>query len=173
MYNKDMLKHLLFMRHAKSSWKKPELTDHQRPLNKRGRRSADVIGQVLHARGYAPDVIWASDSARTRETARRLVRVMPGPQMAAYEPGFYHASADEVLALCSAQGEPDCAALMLLGHNPGWEQLFEIFSGQPHAFPTAACAVFTRRGEGDWLAPESWRLADLLIARELLGQADG
>jgi phosphohistidine phosphatase len=102
-----MLSHLLLMRHAKSSWANPDQSDHARPLNKRGRASADAVGRVLHSRGYSPDLIWASDSMRTKETAQRLVRIIPGAQMAVYEAGFYHASAEQVLNLCDQHGEPE------------------------------------------------------------------
>jgi len=68
-----MLSRLLLMRHAKSSWSDGQLTDHERPLNNRGRRAAAEIGSTLHARGYAPDIIWSSDAKRTRETAMLLI----------------------------------------------------------------------------------------------------
>ena len=174
-----MLSHLLLMRHAKSSWANPDQSDHARPLNKRGRASADAVGRVLHSRGYSPDLIWASDSMRTKETAQRLVRIIPGAQMAVYEAGFYHASAEQVLNLCDQHGEPEsgdgsAVKLMLLGHNPGWSDLYEMFSGQSHAFPTASCAVFERKDEaGYWLSPNSWRVIDLLMARDLLGDDHG
>ena len=156
------------MRHAKSSWENPELSDHARSLNKRGRKSADMIGQTLHGRGYAPQLIWSSDSARTRETARRLVRAIPGPQSAHYSNELYHASAPDMLRFMDSQGEPERERLMLLAHNPGMSELFEYFSGQPHSVPTAAAAVFKRSGAGSWLAPESWTLIDLLLPRELM-----
>lgn len=177
-----MLSHLLIMRHAKSSWSNPDLPDHARPLNKRGKASADAVGRVLHSRGYSPDLIWSSDSMRTKETAQRLVRIIPGAQKAIYEPGFYHASAEQALSLCEQRGEPEREPLgnvspiklMLLGHNPGWTSLYEMFSGQSHAFPTATCAVFARKAEaGHWLSPESWRVVDFLLARDLLGEDHG
>ena len=165
-----MLTHLFLMRHAKSSWDNPELVDHERPLNKRGRRSADLIGQTLHARGYAPQIIWSSDSTRTRETAQRLVRAIPGPQSAFYTGDLYHASAQNMLRFMEKQGEPDCQRLMVLAHNPGMAELFEFFSGQHRDVPTAATAVFKRIGKAAWLERESWQLIDLLLPRELDSQ---
>jgi len=73
-----MLSRLLLMRHAKSSWSDGELTDHERPLNERGRRAASAVGAALTARGFAPEIIWSSDAKRTRETAMRLIRAIPG-----------------------------------------------------------------------------------------------
>jgi len=163
-----MLKRLLLMRHAKSSWSDPELTDHQRPLNEQGERSATAIGQALTIRRLAPDLIWSSDSKRTSETAIRLIRAIPGAQIVEYISEFYHASPQIVLTYCQKQGEPDTEGLMLLGHNPGWAGLYEYYTGQSHKFPTAACCVLERKGSGDWLAPESWRAVDLILPRDLL-----
>lgn len=161
------LQTLLLMRHAKSSWSDAELTDHQRPLNGRGKKAASAVGAALTARGYLPELIWSSDSTRTRETAMRLIRAIPGAQMVNYVPEFYHASAEEVLHYAAKAGEPNVEALMFLGHNPGWSELLQIFTGQFHAFPTAACCVLKRIGESDWLAPKSWRAVDMILPRDL------
>ena len=156
------------MRHAKSSWDNPELSDHQRPLNRRGEKAADVIGQTLHARGYAPQVIWSSDALRTRQTAQRLVRAIPGSQSAHYTDALYHASGPSMLRFMGQQSEPDCERLMLLAHNPGMTELFYHFSGQNHDVPTAATAVFKRLEQGSWLTPDNWTMIDLLLPRALL-----
>jgi len=167
-YTHRMLTHLLLMRHAKSSWSDGSLSDHERPLNKRGRRAAEMVGQALTARGYPPDLIWASDSKRTRETAMLLIRAIPGAQTVEYTPDFYHASERQVLTLCQKQAEPD-GRLMLLGHNPGWAGLHYYFTGQSHRFPTAACTVLKRVSDDgrNWMAPERWRMIDLILPREL------
>jgi len=165
-----MLSRLLLMRHAKSSWSDGELTDHERPLNKRGRRAAKAMGAALTARGYAPDIIWSSDAKRTRETAMLLIRAIPGPQVINYSSEFYHASAETVLRECGKAIEPD-QPLMLLGHNPGWAALHQYFTGQFHDYPTGACTVLTRKdnGKSDWLDSAAWRFTDLILPRELEG----
>lgn len=164
-----MLTHLLFMRHAKSSWKDDSLSDHARPLNKRGRREADIIAKTLTAKGFAPDTVWASDAVRTQETAARLIRIIPGPQSIIKVPEFYHASAGHVLEQC-AKAAPPSGHLMLLGHNPGWSELAQIFTNSSSNLPTAACLVFarTQRTVEPWIAPENWQLIDRLYAAELL-----
>ncbi len=181
-----MLNYLLIMRHAKSSWANADLTDHARPLNKRGRAAADAVARVLTVRGYSPDIIWSSDSARTKETATRLIRIIPGAQSIRYFPEFYQASRDDVLQVCfretpkgvkgsevrDLKGEP-CKCLMLLGHNPAWMDLYDYFcegDASPFTqFPTGACAVFKRRKNvsGEWYDPKVWRAADLLLPRNL------
>ena len=154
------------MRHAKSAWDNPSLSDHERTLNERGQRAAINVGAALHARGYAPDIIWSSDAVRTRQTAMRLIRAIPGAQGVEYISGFYHASADNVLQICGQREEPE-NPLMLLGHNPGWGELHYYFTGQIHDYPTGACTVLKRQNEGHWLSPENWRLADLILPRDL------
>lgn len=164
--------YLCLMRHAKSSWKDGNLSDHQRPLNSRGREAANLIGKTLSAKGFAPDIIWSSDSTRTRETAMHLIRAIPGAQEVIYNSDFYHASPDQVIKICDENNFPN-KNLLLLGHNPGWAGLFHYLSHQEHDFPTAARAVFKSREGRDlsvqkqWLAPENWKLAALLLPREL------
>lgn len=166
------------MRHAKSSWGAEDLTDHQRPLNDRGRRAAPLIGNALKAKAITPDIIWSSDSVRTRETARRA---FPDHSNTTFINKFYLASANQVLYQCqilaeaethdgdpSQDREPNGRVLLLLGHNPGWEELVWLFSGRSYRMPTAACAVFTRAAEDKpWLDPESWRLRELIYPRDL------
>ncbi|GGX60109.1 phosphoglycerate mutase [Litorimonas cladophorae] len=163
-----MLSRLLLMRHAKSSWSDGGQSDHERPLNDRGRRAATAVGAALTARKFAPDTIWSSDSKRTRETAMRLIRAIPGGQTVNYTPEFYHAGVETVLRVCGQHVEPD-GALMLLGHNPGWAELHTYFTGQYIDYPTGACTVLTRKagGQSDWLAPSAWAFTALILPREL------
>jgi phosphohistidine phosphatase len=161
--------YLCLMRHAKSSWANGDLSDHQRPLNERGREAAPLIGGVLAARNYAPDIIWSSDARRTRETAMCLIRAIPGAQSVTYNSDFYHASAQQVISICDKTPFPDGQNLMLLGHNPGWAELFFYLSGKSYDFPTAACAVFRAKVtlEADWLRPVNWELVDFLVPKAL------
>lgn len=157
--------HLLLMRHAKSSWDHEDLSDHERPLNKRGIRASRDIGGVLRAKKLVPDYVWSSDSRRTRET---FDLAFPDSEIIPkWLGGFYHATANQVLYLCAEQGEPE-GTLMLLGHNPGWEDLLFHFSGLSRRMPTGACAIFKRTDTAaDWLERESWRLMDYLLPRNL------
>lgn len=144
------------------------MSDHERPLNNRGRRAAPAVGAALSARGLAPAVIWSSDAKRTRETAMLLIRSIPGAQTVNYSSEFYHASAETVLRVCGQAVEPS-EPLMLLGHNPGWSELHYYFTGQNHKYPTGACTVLTRKNNGisDWLDPAAWTFTDLILPRSL------
>ena len=151
------LSHLIFMRHAKSSWDNPQLDDHARPLDARGRAAADRMARELHARAMAPDLIWTSDARRTRETAERLMRALPGPQSVVRVPEFYGASARQVMHHLSEAAEPE-GRLLLLGHNPGWQALVALYGGKARKMPTGAALVLKRQFDSGavWWRPESW-----------------
>ena len=108
-----MIRRLILMRHAKSSWDDPLQSDHDRPLNKRGRRSADALGDWLRGCAYLPDEILCSTAARTCETCDRL---RLGDVTTQYLDGLYMAGPDRMLA--ALQGAAGATVLML-GHNPG------------------------------------------------------
>jgi len=160
------LTHLLLMRHAKSSWSDPTIEDHERPLNARGREACEIISSELIARGFAPEIIWASSAVRTQETAKRLMRALPGSQMVVTVPEFYHASANQVLNYLAGMDEPD-GKLMLLGHNPGWEGLIEALSGEIRRMPTAATFILSRKSyDFDWWSPSAWHAVDYFTPKD-------
>lgn len=163
-----MTRTLILMRHAKSSWDDPGLDDHERPLNKRGRRSAAALGRWLTRRDYLPDEVLSSDAARTRETwhltglTARAVRFLPA---------LYSAGPDEILeTLRGATGR----TVMVLGHNPGIGVLAGELAEEPpsHArfydYPTGATTVFDFPGK-DWRAIAARRAAirEFVVPRDL------
>ena len=116
------MKTLYLVRHAKSSWKFPDLADFDRPLNRRGQRDAPMMGQRLHQRGVLPDLIISSPARRTQQTARALAEETGYRSAIRYEDALYHASPEELLAVIhTARGE--VSLLMLVGHNPGLTEL--------------------------------------------------
>jgi len=133
------MKTLLLLRHAKSSWKNPDLADHERPLKKRGKRDAPNMGKFLAKNDLLPDLIVTSTAVRARETARLLA------DAAAY-PGNIHE--DETLyptevrrCITTIQGLSDeYSRVMLVGHNPGLEDFLGNVAGRYERFPTCAVA---------------------------------
>ncbi|MEE3242683.1 MAG: histidine phosphatase family protein, partial [Candidatus Thermoplasmatota archaeon] len=73
-----MISRLILMRHAKSSWKYPDLSDHERPLNKRGRKAAVKVAKELIRLEWIPDKLYSSDSERTKETWSRMNKHIDG-----------------------------------------------------------------------------------------------
>ncbi len=103
---------LILTRHAKSSWSTPGLADHDRPLNKRGVKSARTMGGWLRRGGWSPDQTLSSSSRRTRETYAEMG--VTGEVVFADD--LYHASADQMQrVLATGRGQ----TILMLGHNPG------------------------------------------------------
>jgi phosphohistidine phosphatase len=134
------MKTVLLLRHAKSSWKQTGLSDHDRPLNKRGKITAPRMGQLIYEEDLLPDVILSSTARRARDTADLVADASGFAGELIYLGDFYHAwPSDYVDALRNLSDE--FGAAMLVGHNPGIEALLEELTGESERFPTAALAV--------------------------------
>ena len=137
-----MTKELLVMRHAKSSWKEDSLPDHERPLNKRGRNDAPLMAGLLVEQDLQPDLILSSSAVRARDTAELVARSLNHP-----EPGveivddFYLATPDVYVEFLQRLSD-DFFRPMVVGHNPGLEQLVNGLSNSWQTMPTAAVAHF-------------------------------
>jgi phosphohistidine phosphatase len=155
------MKTLYLLRHAKSSWKEPGLEDFDRPLNDRGRAAAPLVGRFIRKRQLTVDLLLSSPAARARQTAA-LVREAAGLSAEVlYDERIYEADAERLLEVVSQAAE-SADALMLVGHNPGMEELLGTLTGERREMPTAAlaCVVLdvekwgkTRAGAGrlEWL----------------------
>jgi phosphohistidine phosphatase len=164
---------LVLLRHAKSDW--PEVADHERPLAKRGRRDAPVVGRWLGESGYVPDAVVCSTALRARETwdlaSAGLTAAVPGVSPAVrYEPRVYEAS---VLALLMLVREFDAAwrTAVIVGHNPGLAELTvgltDPDSEPPSTFPTAFVAVLGLPGGWAEAAPGEARLLAFAVPAEM------
>lgn len=117
------MRRLILMRHAKSDWSEPDLRDHDRPLNRRGRLAAKAIGGWLKRHKYLPEHALVSSSRRTQETWYRVVK-STGAAPTTYVPELYAATHDEMLAVLRAA--PDVGCVLMLGHEPG----IRLFAGR-------------------------------------------
>ena len=114
------MKTLYLVRHAKSSWDFPELTDIDRPLNKRGQRNAPEMGERLAKKGILPDLMLTSPAKRAVDTCREIAGKIGYPaEKIVVNKKIYHAYTLELLDIVSAQPN-DINSLMLFGHNPGF-----------------------------------------------------
>lgn len=133
------MKTLLLMRHAKSSWKFKDLTDHQRPLNKRGRNDAPLMGHLILDRELVPQRILCSTAERARQTAQILVDTIKFQGDVSYLDRLYMAESEDHLAVL--RDLPDTVErAMIIGHNPGLETLLQGLSGRIESLPTAVLA---------------------------------
>jgi phosphohistidine phosphatase len=142
--NKDRVvsKQLLIVRHAKSSWSEPDMADHLRPLNKRGKRDASRMAKFLSQQGLVPDIIISSTAERAKLTAQLMAEEFNefvGKIQLADE--LYLAKPDAYLK-CLYRVPDQFKIAMVVGHNPGLEVLVEDLSAEFHAMPTAAVAHF-------------------------------
>ena len=112
------MKTLYLIRHAKSSWKFPELDDFDRPLNKRGKRDAPIMGERLQQRGIRPDAIISSPAKRAKKIAQAISQAVGFARSAIrYDHAGYEASAEGWLTIIRAVDD-QIVTLMLVGHNP-------------------------------------------------------
>jgi phosphohistidine phosphatase len=133
------MKILLLMRHAKSSWKATELADHERPLNKRGKKDAPLMGQVLKEHSLVPQQIISSTAIRARQTAETIAEISGFTGEISFLDRLYLAEAEEYLhTLKDIPDQTD--RVMIIGHNPGLETLLQILSNKIESLPTAVIA---------------------------------
>ncbi len=162
------MKTLLMMRHAKSSWGSGVASDHERPLNKRGRKDAPVMASLLCNYDEVPELIVSSDAKRTCETLDLMLPVFEkfgAEPTVEIESSFYHAPASEWLEKL-AEISDDYSSVMFLGHNPGAEEFVMHFESAHHSMPTAAIACF-RFEDDSWSDIEDGELADIWRPKEV------
>jgi phosphohistidine phosphatase len=142
-----MPRELLILRHAKSDWDSGAATDFHRPLSRRGKQDAPKVGAWLYREGLVPDYVVSSPAERARQT---VVKVCKGMELdkkhIVWEPAIYEARVEDLLGVlgrCPAEH----ATVLLVGHNPGLEELVRYLGGdevQPpedgKLMPTAALA---------------------------------
>ena len=173
MGTEDAGRKLILLRHAKSDW--PDVADHERPLAKRGRRDAPVVGRWLGESGYVPDAVICSTAQRARQTwelvSTGLAEAAPGVSpVVRFEPRVYEAA---VLGLLMLVREFDDAwpTAMIIGHNPGLAGLATGLASPdnapPEAFPTAAAAVLGLTGPWAEATPGEARLLAFTVPADL------
>ena len=134
------MKRLILMRHAKSDWNHPSLSDHDRPLNLRGRKAAPAMGEWLRAAGYAPDLALVSSAVRTQETFRLSGLTCPAQTVAI----LYNASAEAILKV--VQGADEAAkTLIVIAHQPGMQETANrlLPEWEVDEYPTAKAAILS------------------------------
>jgi phosphohistidine phosphatase len=162
---------LILMRHAKSSWIDKKLDDFDRPLSKRGREAAPMMGRELAKRGLIAERILCSPAKRTRETLKLLADGMGAKPAVSFEDRLYSfGDGSPYLEIIAAQ--QSASPLMVIGHNPSIQNLAlrlirpdssELVERIGRKFPTAAVAVID-------LPIDSWR--QLKSLKEVAGTVE-
>lgn len=158
------MKTLLIMRHAKSDYPLG-VSDHDRPLNRRGRLASALMGAFLEDARLVPGLAYVSSAARAQETWARM-RLDATMEAA---PSLYHASAEE--ALTAAQGAPnDVQTLLILWHQPGIRDCANRLIGARavHDYPTAQIVGIGFEGKWDALQFGAGRLLFVASPKSLV-----
>ena len=175
-----IMRQLLLLRHAKSSWDDAATADRDRPLNARGRRSAMAMRQAMRDLGLIPDVVLVSTARRTLETLEALEPWDDAPLVDPID-SLYLANPMQLIAALHGVAET-VRSVLLIGHNPGMHDLALTLAGSHIArsggelertlaagFPTGALAEFVIPGSWWDLREGSGRLVRFLTPRMLEG----
>ncbi|WP_028746431.1 SixA phosphatase family protein [Rhizobium mesoamericanum] len=173
--NPPAKRRLLLLRHAKSAWP-TDVADHDRPLAGRGEKAAPLIGRYLARENLIPDLVLVSSARRTQETWKLVAKKLPSSIDKTDREDLYEASAAKIAGVVQAV-DPSVRTLMLIGHNPGFQDLAEglIGTGDAEAcagirqkFPTAALAVIAFDVDRwEQLRPKSGTLERFITPRSL------
>ncbi|MBP7862501.1 histidine phosphatase family protein [bacterium] len=140
---------LYLLRHAKSSWDSPNLSDFDRPLNERGKRTAPFMGEVFAKKNCPLDLVICSPAKRTRETCDLFLQAAKLDVPVDYEDGIYEASLRSLMNIVKRQ-DSEAKKILMIGHNPGFGELLYALSGTREHFPTATLASLSFSFD-DWL----------------------
>ena len=135
------MKKLIIVRHAKSSWDFPELSDYDRPLNRRGKKNAPEMGKRLASRGILPDMIISSPAKRAAATAKRIaMEIGYSIKDIKKEPLFYHGSMNDIINVVKSSSNK-ISTLMIFGHNPDLTTVTNSLTGSDiYNIPTCGIA---------------------------------
>jgi phosphohistidine phosphatase len=150
---------LLILRHAKSSWADSYSDDWERPLNERGERDAPRVGLLIRQLSLLPDLIVTSDAVRAHATTQAVAEAAGYGGRIVLSPRLYHATPQTIIEVL--QEVPDSArAALIVGHNPGLEELVAQLTGESVELPTATL-VHLEVAVNEWRDLSLSRRADL------------
>lgn len=170
-----MLKELLLLRHAKSDHSQPDLTDFDRPLAERGKQDAHTIGNWMLSQQLIPDHIIVSPAKRTLQTLKRVRSYIdPNNAISCQEDERIYEAPHHQLLRALADAPSQAHRILLVGHNPGLEELLHHLICAPEAltesrklFPTSALAQIILPSDWKNLPSNCGKLVDLWRVKEL------
>ena len=127
---------LYLLRHAKSSWDDGSQQDFERPLANRGRKACVTIGEFIQEKGIDFDLVLVSTAVRTRETIELIKGRAKFRGEVRYDERIYEATVSQLLEIIS-QIDNDRESVLLVGHNPGIEELLALLTGEQQRVTTA------------------------------------
>jgi len=134
------MKQLLIFRHAKSSWKDTSLVDYNRPLNKRGKHDAPMMGEFARSKGLLPDLILSSPAIRAKQTVELFTDGGGYGGEIQYIERLYQGDPQDYINVLKKIPE-SYSRVMVVGHNPGLEELLWQFADENERLSTASLAL--------------------------------
>lgn len=150
-----MARHLFIMRHAKSAWNTNAKTDFDRPLGKRGIRDAPRMGRRLRKQRLTPDYVVSSPAERAKQTTLRVCQAMGVEKRQISWNGPVYAGSGRKLLKAVSKSPGKARKVLLVGHNPGVDELLTYLCGRKakipkYASPLPTAAVAHVEVPGNW-----------------------
>ena len=164
--------YLYIMRHAKSDWSGPQISDFERPINKRGTKNAMRIGQWMNENNHIPQKIISSPALRAKETIELVTEQISKFNLEdlTYEDELYLAGFTQLIEFINTYKDK-VQSLMLVGHNPGIENLVNYLcekSGDKETIVTTAnLFIFKFSSDSFNTAVDTIELVEAIKPREL------
>jgi len=164
--------YLYIMRHAKSDWSGPQISDFDRPINKRGTRNAIRIGGWMNENNHTPQKIISSPALRAKETIELVAEQISKFNLEdlTYEDELYLAGFTQLIEFINTYKDK-VQSLMLVGHNPGIENLVNYLcdrSGDKETIVTTAnLFIFKFSSDSFNTAVDIIELVEAIKPREL------
>ncbi|WP_029408295.1 histidine phosphatase family protein [Thiomicrorhabdus sp. Milos-T2] len=162
------LRELMLLRHAKSDWKQEDLADIDRPLSDKGKKHAAKLGKWLNQNNLMPDLILVSPALRAQQTLRRICNECAATAITVES--LYLADINQLKQVLAEA--PFAERIMLIGHNPGLESLFNYLVAQPDAshvqlFPTCGLAHLIMPNDWTSLEPMDGKLQQFITPKKI------
>ena len=166
------MKYLFLLRHAKSNSFQTDLSDIDRALTDGGRRAAQLVGSYIDSQRLWPDLVISSPAVRARETTELVLASASAHIDVEYDPQVYEAT-PQILLDIIARVDKKREVLLLVGHNPGLEDLLRLLTGRAELMSTASLAKISldisdwsqsdvSKGTFDWILTPSERSKPIL-----------
>jgi len=156
------MKTLLLLRHAKAENGAPGFADLDRALNERGRQEARALGEFLKQQNIKLGLVLCSPAGRARETAELVLAAAEAIVDCRSDPRIYEANPEQLMQVISEVDE-GVMAVLLVGHNPGMEELLRVLAGRAEQMTPCTVAKIEVDAEGWFGATESNARLDWIV----------
>ena len=133
------MKSVFFVRHAKSSWENFNIPDHDRPLNKRGKKDALFMGHKMALLGWKPEIIISSTAKRAVKTTKKINKSLKINNIN-FTKDLYLASPSKIIFILNSLKD-EYQSAMIVAHNPAMTEIINYFSDE-YIYNVPTCGIF-------------------------------